>query len=49
MNSIGGLSNKGFSEMVQWFDTRRLSGGLLFRGLSKCVKYSEGRLISEVV
>ena len=22
MNSIGGLSNKGFSEMVQWFDTR---------------------------
>ena len=38
MNSIGGLSNKGFSEMVQWFDTRRLSSGLLFGGLSKCVK-----------
>ena len=49
MNSIGGFSNKGFSEMVQWFDTRRLSSGLLLRGLSKCVKYSEGRLISEVV
>ena len=49
MNSIRGLSNKGFSKMVQWFDTRRLSSGLLFRGLSKCVKYSEGRLISEVV
>ena len=49
MNSIGGLSNKGFSEMVQWFDTRRLSSGLLFRGLSKCVKYSEGCLIFEVV
>ena len=49
MNSIGGLSNKGFSEMVQWFDTRRLSSGLLFGGLSKCVKYSEGFLISEVV
>ena len=49
MNSIGGLSNKGFSEMVQWFDTRRLSSGLLFGGLSKCVKYSEGCLISEVV
>ena len=32
MNSIGGLSNKGFSEMVQWFDTRRLSSGLLFGG-----------------
>ena len=30
MNSIEGLSNKGFSEMVQWFDNRRLSGGLLF-------------------
>ena len=38
MNSIGGLSNKGFSEMVQWFSTRRLSSGLLFEGLSKCVK-----------
>ena len=49
MNSIGGLSNKGFSEMVQWFDTWRLSSGLLFGGLSKCVKYSEGCLISEVV
>ena len=44
--------------MVQWFDTRRLSSGLLFGGLSsgllfgglsKCVKYSEVRLISEVV
>ena len=32
MNSIGGLSSKGFSEMVQWFDTRRLSS----------VYYSEG-------
>ena len=49
MKSIGGLSNKGFSEMDQWFDTRRLSSGLLFGGLSKSVKYSEGRLISEVV
>ena len=49
MNSIGGLFNKWFSEMVQWFDTRRLSNGLLFRGLSKCVKYLEGCLISEVV
>ena len=49
MNSIGELSNKGFSEMVQWFDAQRLSSGLLFGGLSKCVKYSEGRLISEVV
>ena len=46
MNSIRGLSNKGFSEMVQWFDTRRLSSGLLFGGLPKCVKYSEGCLIS---
>ena len=36
MNSIGGLSNKGFSEMVQWFGTRRVSSGLLFRGLSVC-------------
>ena len=36
MNSIGGLSNKGFSEMVKWFGTRRLSSGLLFGGLSKC-------------
>ena len=42
MNSIRGLSNKGFSEMVQWFDTRRLSSGLPFGGLSKCAKYSEG-------
>ena len=25
MNSIGGLSNKGFLEMVQWFDTRKWS------------------------
>ena len=49
MNSIEGLSNKGFSEMVQWFDTWRLSNGLLFGGLSKYVKYSEGCLISEVV
>ena len=49
MNSIGGFSNKGFSEMVQWFDTRRLSSGLLFGGLSKCTKYSEGCLISKVV
>ena len=49
MNSIGGLSNKGFLEMVQLFNTRRLSSGLLFRGLSKYVKYSEGRMISEVV
>ena len=38
MNSIGGLSNKGFSEMVQCFGTRRLSSGLLFGGLSKYVK-----------
>ena len=30
MNFIGGLSNKGFSEMVKWFGTRRLSSGLLF-------------------
>ena len=49
MNSIGGLSNKGFSEMVQRFDTQRLSSGLLFGGLYKCAKYSEGCLISEVV
>ena len=49
MNFIGGLSNKGFSEMVQWFDIRRLSSGLLFGGLSKRVNYSEGCLISEVV
>ena len=27
MNSIRGLSNKEFSEMVQWFDTRRWSSG----------------------
>ena len=39
MNPIGGLSNKGFSEKVQWFDTRRLSSGLPFEGLSKCAKY----------
>ena len=38
-----------YSEMVQWFDTRRLSSGLPFGGLSKCAKYSEGCLISEVV
>ena len=49
MNSIGGLSNKGLSVMVQWFDTQRLSSGSLFGGLSKRVKYSEGYLISEVV
>ena len=24
MNPIRGLSNKGFSEMVQWFDIRRV-------------------------
>ena len=42
MNSIGGLSNKEFSEMVQWFDTWRLSSGLLFRGSSKCVKIFRG-------
>ena len=42
MNSIGGLSNKEFSEMVRWFDTRRLSSGLLFRGLSKCIKIFRG-------
>ena len=39
MNSIGGLSNKGFLEMVQWFGTQRLSNGLLFGWLSKCAKY----------
>ena len=39
MNSIGGLSNKEFSKMVQWFDTRRLSNGLLYGGLFKCAKY----------
>ena len=49
MNSIRGSSNKGFSEIVQWFDTRRLSSGSVFGGLSKCVKCSDGRLISEVV
>ena len=32
MNSIGGLSNKEFSEMVQWFDTRSWSSGLILRG-----------------
>ena len=49
MNSIRGFSNKGFSEMVQWFDTWRLSSYLLFGGLFKWVKYSEGCLILEVV
>ena len=34
MNSIGRLSNKEFSEMVQWFDSRRWSSGSMFRGLS---------------
>ena len=35
MNSIGGLSNKGFSEMVQWFDTRRvIQVCKIFKGLS---------------
>ena len=42
MNSILGLSNMGFSDMVQCFDTRRLSSGLLFGGLSKCVKIFRG-------
>ena len=32
MISIGGLSNKEFSEMVQWFDTRRWSSGLILGG-----------------
>ena len=32
MNSIRGLSNKGFLEMVQWLDTRRWSSGLILRG-----------------
>ena len=32
MNSIGGLSNKGFSEMVQWIDTRRWSSGSILGG-----------------
>ena len=32
MNSIGGLSNKGFLEMVQWLDTRRWSSGLILGG-----------------
>ena len=49
MNYVGGLSNKGFSEMVQWFDTWRLSSALPFGRLPKCAKYSEGYLISEVV
>ena len=49
MNSIGGLSNKGFSAMVQWFNTRRLSSGLLFRGCQSVYKYSEGCLILEVI
>ena len=39
MNYIGGLSNKGFSEMVLWFDTWRFSSGLLLGRLSKCAKY----------
>ena len=34
MNSIGGLSNKEFSEMVQWFDSRRWSSCSIFGGLS---------------
>ena len=34
MNSIGGLSNKEISEMVQWFDSRRWSSGSIFGGLS---------------
>ena len=41
MNSIRGLSNKGFSEMVQWFDTRRLSNGSILGGCP-VVYYSEG-------
>ena len=32
MNSIEGLSNKGFLEMVQWLDTRRWSNGLILGG-----------------
>ena len=36
MNSTAGFSTKGFSKMVQWFDTRRLFSGLPFGGLSKC-------------
>ena len=32
MNSIGGLSDKGFFEMVQWFDTQRWSNGLILGG-----------------
>ena len=32
MNSIGGLSNKGFLEMVQWLDTRRWFSGLILGG-----------------
>ena len=34
MNSIEGLSNKEFSEMLQWFDSRRWSSGSMFGGLS---------------
>ena len=32
MNFIGGVSNKGFLEMVQWFDTRRWFNGLILGG-----------------
>ena len=49
MNSIGGLSNKWFSEMVQLFDTRWFSSDFPVGGLSKYAKYSDGCLISEVV
>ena len=45
MNYIGGLSNKGFSEVVQWFDTQKLSSGLLFGGLSKCEKKNIQRVV----
>ena len=38
MNSIGGLSDKEFSEMVQWFDTRRWSSG--FKTKSFCFENS---------
>ena len=38
MNSIGGLSNKGFLEMFQWLDTRRWSSGLILGGGSVDLK-----------
>ena len=42
MNSIGGLSNKGFSEMVQWFDTRRIVQWFTIRRVVQVCKIFRG-------